>query len=347
VSRNSRNTGSSKRGPVTAKDVARQIGVSQSAVSRAFTKDASISAKMRARVLRAADRLGYKPNAMARTLITRRSGIVGIVMGDMTNPFYPEVLELLSKRLRQGDLQTLLFNVPQGREVDDELPLLLQYQVDAVIITSATISSRMARICAARGISVVLFNRYVPGSDVHGVSCDNYEGGRLVARYLVDRGHKRLVYVAGKRDTSTTMDRERGFSDQLAEYGLSLWGREEAVEYSHAEGRVAALRLLKGRELPDAIFFANDIMAIGGLDAIRSELKLRVPEDLSVIGFDDIEMSGWPSHSLTTVRQPVAEMIEKAVTLLDSSTAGKLPQARIHLIAGSLVERGSCKDHRG
>ena len=107
------------------------------------------------------------------------------------------------------------------------------------------------------------------------------------------------------------------------------------------------MRLLKGRELPDAVFFANDIMAIGGLDAIRSELKLRVPEDLSVIGFDDIEMSGWPSHSLTTVRQPVAEMIEKAVTLLDSSTAGKLPQARIHLIAGSLVERGSCKDHRG
>jgi len=294
----------------------------------------------------AAERLGYKPNAMARTLITRRSGIVGIVMGDLTNPFYPEVLEVLSKRLQQNNLQTLLFNVPPGQEVDDELPLLLQYQVDAVVITSATISSAMAKSCAARGIPVLLFNRYVPGSGVHAVSCDNYEGGRMVARYLVERGHRRLVYVAGKKDTSTTMDRERGFNEQLAELGLAPWGREEATDYTHQQGREAALRLLRGKRRPDAIFFANDIMAIGGLDAMRGELGLRVPEDVSVVGFDDIQMAGWPSHSLTTVRQPIGAMVEKTAQLLDLSAAGKLPKPRSHLIPGQLIERSSCQNRR-
>jgi DNA-binding LacI/PurR family transcriptional regulator len=331
---------------VTAKEVARELGVSQSMVSRAFTKEASISADMRLKVMEAAERLGYKPNAMARTLITRRSGIVGIVMGDLTNPFYPEVLEVLSKRLQQSNLQTLLFNVPAGQEVDDELPLLLQYQVDAVVITSATISSAMAKSCAARGIPVLLFNRYVPGAGVHAVSCDNYEGGRTVTRYLVERGHRKLVYVAGKKDTSTTMDRERGVNDCLAKLGMKLWGRDEAAEYTHEQGREAALRLLRGKRRPDAIFFANDIMAIGGLDAIRGELGLRVPEDVSVVGFDDIQMAGWPSHSLTTVRQPIAAMVEKTAELLDLSAAGKLPRPRSHLIPGQLIERSSCQDRR-
>jgi DNA-binding LacI/PurR family transcriptional regulator len=331
---------------VTAKEVARELGVSQSMVSRAFTKEASISADMRLKVMAAAERLGYKPNAMARTLITRRSGFVGIVMGDLTNPFYPEVLEVLSKRLQQNNLQTLLFNVPAGQEVYDELPLLLQYQVDAVVITSATISSAMARSCAARGIPVLLFNRNVPGAGVHAVSCDNYEGGRTVTRYLVERGHRKLVYVAGKKDTSTTMDRERGVNDSLAELGMKLWSRDEAAEYTHEQGREAALRLLRGKRRPDAIFFANDIMAIGGLDAIRGELGLRVPEDVSVVGFDDIQMAGWPSHSLTTVRQPIAAMVEKTAELLDLSAAGKLPRPRSHLIPGQLIERSSCQDRR-
>lgn len=335
-----------RTGPVTAKEVARELGVSQSMVSRAFTKEASISADMRLKVMEAAERLGYKPNAMARTLITRRSGIVGIVMGDLTNPFYPEVLEVLSKRLQQSNLQTLLFNVPAGQEVDDELPLLLQYQVDAVVITSATISSAMAKSCAARGIPVLLFNRYVPGAGVHAVSCDNYEGGRTVTRYLVERGHRKLVYVAGKKDTSTTMDRERGVNDCLAGLGMTLWGRDEAAEYTHEQGREAALRLLRGKRRPDAIFFANDIMAIGGLDAIRGELGLRVPEDVSVVGFDDIQMAGWPSHSLTTVRQPIAAMVEKTAELLDLSATGKLPRPRSHLIPGQLIERSSCQDRR-
>lgn len=333
-------------GIVTAKEVAKVIGVSQSTVSRAFTENASISPRMRAQVMAAAERLGYTPNVIARSLITRRTNIVGIVMADLTNPFYPEVLEQLAKKLQQTGRQTLLFNVPPGKEVDDELPLVLQYQVDAVVITSANVSSAMARACSERGTMVVLLNRYVPGAPVHAISCDNYAGGRAVAEFLVKQGHVRPAYVAGKPDTTTNLDRERGFVEGLAALGVPLWARDGGEDYTYETGAEAALRLVDGRRLPDAIFFANDIMALGGLDAIRDKTKLRIPEDLSIVGFDDIQMAAWPSYGLTTVRQPIAAMVEKTAELLRLSVSGRLPKPRPHFIAGSLIERTSTTRRR-
>ena len=133
---------------------------------------------MRARVLEAAEALGYQPNVIARTLSTRRSNIVGIVMATLTNPFYPEMLEQLTKALQQIGLQTLLFHVPPGEEVDSELPLLLQYQVDAVVIASATISSEMARVWTDTGRPAVLVNRTVPDVGLTTISCDNEAAAR-------------------------------------------------------------------------------------------------------------------------------------------------------------------------
>jgi len=330
----------------TAKHIAAELGVSQSTISRAFTKDASISAEMRAKVMEAAGKAGYTPNAIARSLITRRSGIVGIVMADLTNPFYPEVLEALTNRLQRDDLHTLLFNVPEGHEVDEALPLVLQYQVDAVVITSATLSSRMAKTCAARGTPVVLLNRHVPGSGVHAVACDNYLAGRTVARFLAERGHKRMAYVAGKSDTATNIDREKGFVDQLAELGMSLWGRAGDEDYTHDAGYRAALQLLGREQKPDAIFFANDILAIGGIDAIRGVAGLSIPRDISVVGFDNIRMAEWPSYNLTTVRQPIAEMAERTGDILAKFYGGKPSKPKVHLIHGDLIERGSTVDRR-
>jgi DNA-binding LacI/PurR family transcriptional regulator len=335
-----------RSGLPTAKEVAAALGVSQSTISRAFTKDASISEKMQAKVMAAAAKAGYQPNAIARSLITRRSGIVGIVMGDLTNPFYPEVLEALTQRLQRDGLHTLLFNVPEGHEIDEALPLVLQYQVDAVVITSATLSSDMAKSCAAHGTPVVLLNRNVPGSGVHAVSCDNYQGGRAVARFLVERGHRRLAYAAGKPNTATNLDRERGFTDQLADFGMALWGRAGDEDYTHDAGARAALRLLQGDERPDAIFFANDIMAIGGIDAIRGETGFSIPRDLSIVGFDDIRMAAWPSYNLTTVRQPISEMVARAGTILAEYQGGKSKKPEVHLLHGELVERGSTADRR-
>jgi DNA-binding LacI/PurR family transcriptional regulator len=331
--------------PVTARAVAQALGISQSSVSRAFTRDASISPAMRARIVQAADQLGYKPNAIARSLITRRTNIVGIVMANLTNPFYPEVLEQLTIRLQAGGRQTLLFNVPPGKDVDDELPLLLQYQVDAVIITSATVSSAMARTCAERGTPVVLFNRYVPGAAVAAIACDNVEGGRAAAEHLIRQGHARPAFVAGRTDTTTNLDRERGFVERLKELGVALHARDGGGEYTYESGFASALRLIRLPEPPDAIFFANDILAIGGIDALR-EAGVRVPDDVSIIGFDNIPVAGWAPYSLTTMRQPIREMVELTAELLERAALGVLPDHAPRFVPAVLVERRSTSERR-
>ena len=325
--------------PVTARELARQLGVSQSTISRAYSRHASISPSMRARVLEAAGALRYRPNVIARSLTTRRSNIVGIVMATMTNPFYPEMLEQLAKALQQIGLQTLLFHVPPGQEVDSELPLLMQYQVEAVVIASATISSAMAREWTATGRPAVLINRTVPGALLTTVSCDNVAGAREIAGYLLGRGHRRLAYVSGKRDTSTNVERERGFRGRLYELGMELHACVAGEEYSYASGYRAALELARRR--PDAVFFANDIMAVGGMDAFRHECGMRVPEDVAVVGFDDIPMASWPSYRLTTVQQPLARMVEAAVQFLAETLGGRATEPRTHIIPGALIERAS------
>ncbi len=327
--------------PVTARELARQLGVSQSTISRAYSQHASIAPAMRARVLEAAETLRYQPNVIARSLTTRRSNIVGIVMATMTNPFYPEMLEQLTKALQQIGLQTLLFHVPPGQEVDSELPLLMQYQVEAVVIASATISSAMAREWTATGRPAVLINRTVPDAGVTTVSCDNELGARQIADYLLARGHRRLAYVSGKPDTSTNVERERGFRGRLQQQGVALHAQAAGTEYSYAAGYQAALELAPSR--PDAVFFANDIMAVGGMDAFRYERGLRVPDDVAIVGFDDIPMASWPSYQLTTVQQPLEQMVAATVSFLGETLVGPPRDPCMHIIPGTLIERASTR----
>ncbi len=325
---------------VSSIDVARRAGVSQSAVSRTFSQRGVVSAETRAKVLAAARDLGYTPNALARSLITNRTNIVGVVMADMTNPFYPTVLEELARQLGGVGLQVLLLAPPPERDSDDVLPLLLQYRVDAVIVASASISSAMVGTLAARGTPVVLFNRHVPGVAVSAVLCDNVEGGRLVANLLLDGGHRRVGFIAGKPDTSTSIDREKGFGDRLRERGVFAWGREQGV-YTYQSGYEAALQLLDRADRPSAIFCANDIMALGALDAARSIAGLRVPQDVSVIGFDDIPSAAWPAYRLTTIRQPVEQMVAATLGIVTGLLERGDAEPTVKLLPGSLIRRES------
>jgi DNA-binding LacI/PurR family transcriptional regulator len=323
--------------PVTSRDVARLLGVSQSMISRAFDPRASVSPANRARIVEAARALGYEPNVIARSLITQRSGIVAIVMGSMENPFYTGMLDQLAQALDEAGLRSLLFRVPPGQDVDDQLPALRRYNVDGLIVASASISSRIAAEWRSDQRPIVLINRAVPEALVATVSCDNYGGARQIADLLIDSGHRRLVYVAGPRDTSTNRNREDGFMERLMERGVGLSGRIDAGEYSFRAGSAAARAAAALR--PDGIFFANDILALGGLDTLRHELGLRVPEDVSVVGFDDVEMAAWPSYRLTTIRQPVAEMVACAVSAI-TAPDGMVP-ATSRSLTGLLIERGS------
>jgi DNA-binding LacI/PurR family transcriptional regulator len=324
---------------VTAQQLAKLLEVSQSTVSRAFTDSASIHPETRELVLKAADSLGYQPNIIARSLSTRRTNIVAVVMANLTDPFHPLVLDQLAQRIQANGRQLLLFLIPPGKSVDDVLPSLLQYKVDAILITSATVSSRMAAFCAAQGSPVVLFNRYVPGSKVAAVCCDNVAGGRAVADFLWSRGHVRPAFVAAESDVTTNRDRHQGFAARLQELGIAQPAYEAGGEFSYAAGYDAARRLARRRPRPDCIFFASDVMAIGGIEALRAA-GLRVPNDISVMGFDDVPIASWPPYELTTIRLPIAQMVGKTAEILGLDTTEiKKPARTIRLLEGLLIER--------
>ncbi len=327
---------------ITSIDVAELAGVSQPTVSRAFDPDSPVSSATRSRVLAAAAELGYTPNVIARSLKSRSTNIVGIIMANLTPSFfYPTVLEKFTQQLQELGKQVLLFGAPPDRSVDEILPQVLGYQVDSLIIASTTPGEAIIEECARIGTPVILFNRFAPQTQANVVCCDNEDGGRQVANALLDAGHQRIAYLAGTSNTATNLMREKGFVGQLQARGYSDYLREEG-SYAYENGRFAARRLLDRDDPPDAIFCAADVLALGVLDVARYELGIRVPEELSVIGFDDIPMASWPAYNLTTIRQPVDEMIDTAVQLISDRKSGA-PAGNTHLLPGELITRGSAR----
>lgn len=334
--------------PVTSVDVARLAGVSQSAVSRAFTPGASVSLRMRERVQEAATRLGYQPNAHARSLTTGRSRIVGLVLSSLDNLLYPAVTERLALRLQQDGYHLLMF-VSDQRDSDDLVRQILQYRVDGIVLGAATLSSGLAERCAQARIPVVLFNRVMATAGVvSSVRSDNAGGAAEIARFLVAGGHRRIAYIAGREDSSTNLERERGFTEGLAALGRQVHARA-CGHYGLEPARQAALTLFSGpaRGRPDAVFVAGDLMALSVMDTLRHDLGLRVPEDVSVVGFDGVPQAAWPSYRLTTFEQPVGPMVDLAVELLQRSLGEGVPaSARDAIVPGQLVLRTSARAPR-
>lgn len=326
---------------VTSLDVARLAQVSQSAVSRTFTPGASVSDATRTKVEEAARKLGYRPNAIARTLITRRSRIIGVVMSYLENQFYPVVLEKLSQRLQRDGYHVLLF-IADTRQTDAVLAEILQYQVDGMVMASTSMSSALALRCEEAGIPVVLFNRVSNSSEnTSSVTTDNYQGGLLVGQYLARTGHRRVAYVAGLEDTSTNQLREQGLRDGLAESGQKVFARAVGnYDFEDAKAAARSLFAVKAAQRPDAVFVANDHMAIAVMDTLRIELGLRVPQDVSVVGFDDVKQAAWGSYQLSSVVQDADAMIEATVGLLMEEMDGA-NQNRAVVLPTRLVLRAS------
>jgi DNA-binding LacI/PurR family transcriptional regulator len=345
---------STARTPVTSIDVARLAEVSQSAVSRSFTPGASVSEGTRAKVMDAARKLGYRPNAHARSLITKRSRIIGLVLSQMENLLYPVALDHLAKRLQRDGYHVLLF-VNDTPNSDELVNQILQYHVDGIVLAATTLSSGLAQRCADAAIPVVLFNRVMASGSAGAVSSvrsDNVAGGRAVARHFADTGHQRVAYIAGNEESSTNLERERGFREGLAERGLRIWARSVG-NYDFEQARSAARELFHaGRErpdnlpdnVPDAVFVASDHMAFAVMDTLRFELKLRVPQDVSVVGFDNVPQADWGSYRLTTVEQQVGPMVEATVGLLQRYLRDDRPaQSENVIVPVQLVIRESVR----
>jgi DNA-binding LacI/PurR family transcriptional regulator len=330
-----------KKAKVTSGDVARLAEVSQSAVSRSFTVDASVSADTRAKVLKAARKLGYRPNVIARAMISGRSRLIAVLVAYLDNQFYPIVIEQLSRALQERGFHVLLFMTDTGNQ-DEVVQQMMGYQVEGIVMASADLSSTLARECAQTGIPVVLFNRYVPSSPASSVTSDNIEGGRLLAQFLVKGGHKRIAFIAGSEDSSTNRDREAGFYRGLAESGQTVWARTVG-NYSFEGAAAAARQLFAEKIKPDAIFVANDHMAFSVMDVLRNELKLRIPQDISVVGYDDVPEASWGGYSLTTVRQPSALMIEATIKILMEQIQRESVSRRAAVLPAELIIRQSAR----
>lgn len=310
---------------VTSFDVAALAGVSQSAVSRAFTPGTRISEATRKKVLEAAHKLKYVPNSIASSLTTNRSNIVALILGSLENPFYVQVFQEFSQRLQERGLQTLTFNDGGNGDTDEAIRRVLRYQIDAVVFTSAQLSTRMISLCQDRGIPVALFNRYLPMSDVPGVRCDNQTGGRLLAEEFLAAGARSFLLITGDPRGTTSQDRVRGFTERLLEAGIRRSDIRSLPGLSSYAGGAAAIRTLaeKGDPMPDAVFGINDIMAMGAIDALRFDLGKRIPDDVMVAGFDGIPEAGRLNYRLTTARQPLEAMVNQTLRLLGLAEADR------------------------
>lgn len=332
---------------ITSADVARRAGVSQSAVSRVFTPGASASKQTAEKVRRVAVELGYRPNALARSLITGRSRIIGLVVAYLENHFYPDAVERLSVALQENGYHVLVFMAaPTVGDVDGVMQEIIDYQVDGLVLASVSMSSRLAHQCQAFGIPVVLFNRDQNDPRLSSVTTDNVAGGRALAHHLVTLEHRRIGYLAGYEGASTQRDREAGFREGLAAAGLDLFAREVGG-FEHPATREATRRMFDRSDPPDAVFACNDHMAFATMDVLRFELGLRVPEDVSVVGFDDVPLAAWPAYDLTTFRQRVNRMVAETVATLIGQIEGNETQPRRLRIDGMLIVRKSTRRVEG
>jgi DNA-binding LacI/PurR family transcriptional regulator len=329
---------------VTSYDVAILAGVSQSAVSRCFKPGASVSKTTYARVMKAAQDLDYIPNAAARSLITRRSNMVAVILSNLVTLHYPEILSELSRQFNLRGMHVLLFQLPREGDVDQTLAEVWQHQVDGVIV-AARLSNEQVAEFERRGVPFVLFNRNLRDKTVNAIVCDQVEGARAMVSRLAAAGHQRFALIDGPLDSVIAQDRKRGVADRLAELGLAA-PLVVSGGYDYASGGRGLREIIERLgQLPDAVLCGNDLTALGCLDTARHALGLDVPGQLSITGFDGIASSTWLSYNLTTLRQPVQNMAMAAADMLTGlvNNANTCPERRVFsatLVEGSTARLG-------
>ena len=328
--------------PVTLKDVAEKAGVSRSAVSRTFTDGASVSDKMRRKVEAAADALGYAPNALASGLTTGRTRLVGLVSNNFHNPIFLEVFDLFTRGLQDRGLRPLLVNLSDETDPALSVRMLRQYSVDGVVVASSTLTPAFSQAFGDAGIPVVhSFGRHTSTPEVHVVGIDNVESGRIAAETLKKRGYKKIAFLGGPETATSTQDRLNGFKTEIDKHADMKLSYSFAEQYSFNAGRTEMLRLLKGKRA-EAYFCGDDVLSIGALSAIKDS-GLGVPEDIGIVGLNDMEMASWENISLTTIRQPIQQIITASIELIVAmlDEPDRFPEAR--LFPCQLVERNTLR----
>lgn len=327
---------------VTSYDVANAAGVSQSAVSRCFKPGASVSKATYARVMQAALDLDYIPNAAARSLNTRRSNLVALVVSDQFSLHYPDLLAELSRHFSLRGMRLLLFAMSSDCSVADLLADIWQHQVDGAVIAAPLEEHEVAEF-ERRQLPVVLFNRSVRDRQVNAIVCDQVGAARIMVARLAAAGHRRFAMIDGPDGSSAAVARRRGVTERLAELGLAA-PFTVSGEHDYASG-ARGLREIMARmpQPPDAIICSNDIMAMGCLDTARLEFGLQVPAQLSITGFDGIASASWLSYQLTTLRQPVRQMAQATADMLVGLIASGAGGVERRVFSAALIEGATAR----
>lgn len=326
---------------LTVAAISELAGVSKSTVSRALNNNSRISEKTRDRIWKIANEFRYAPNAIAKSLATQRSHIIGFIGSVEPNYWYQEKIQVLVSASAAVGMQTMMFQVPGDTDIAGIVPDMVRYRLaGCIVIPTVSVSRRNLDALAHYNIPVVLLNRRMRGANAFSVSCDQVAGGRAIAQFLVAGGHQRIGIVAGPH-TPTAIGRESGFIAGLTEAGLRLFCRVEG-RFTFAGAYAATREMMVSNARPDAIFAANDLMAFGVLDALRT-MKIDVPGDVSVVGFDNADIAAWPSYRLTTVAQPIERMFCSATELITRLSNDEAASTKSILMNGELVIRQSAR----
>ncbi|WP_138465936.1 LacI family DNA-binding transcriptional regulator [Poseidonocella sp. HB161398] len=326
---------------VTADDVAAEAGVSRWTVNRAFKKDASISARSREKVMQAAERLGYVPDLRAASLASDRSNLVALLVDDFANPHKLVMMERLTRVMRREGWDTLLVNTLDKADAGPALINASQRRVDAVILIGLQFDDEVLAAAqhARRFPKLLIFARSSANPDTISIAVDDVSAMKEIAAYVDARGYRRPMFVAGPRTSSAHLLRKETFRD----YWIERHGRRpdcvnvDAYDPALSGAAVEAALAGRGADLPDVLVCENDALAIGAIDILRHRLGLRVPEDIAVTGFDDIPQADSLNYQLTTYRQPLTEMAEYLVEVLNSSETRDFSR----IFEGRLIERAS------
>lgn len=327
----------------TLGDVARRANVSTSAVSRAFTPGASVSKATRQRIMKAAKEVGFQPNVLARSLTTGRTRMIALVTNAFANPFINSVIDVFTDELQDRQLVPVILNLKGDFDWNHAVNLILQYQVDGVIVASSTVDTAFLEMVHAANVHLIqAFGRYTGDRSIDSVFVDNTGGGRRAAQELLARGYRAPGFIGVAPGVSTSQDRLAGFSEGLAQAGITP-RVIRAAGYSHDAGLARVVDLFEAHPELDSVFCADDLLGLGALDGLRHRLGRQVPE-VGVIGFNDIQAAGWPSHPLATFRADASQVVLNAIDLLTDRIERGRTTGEQRIVSCQFTERGSIRE---
>ncbi len=329
---------------ITIKDVAKAAGVHSSTVSRVISGKSYISQKTTQRVISVIEKLDYTPNALARSLKTKKIQTLAMLIPDIANPFFAGLARGVEDTANEYGYNVILCNTDDCLEKEaNYLRLLVEKCVDGVILATAKIRDKSIIELERINCPYILLSRNIQGGQENSISVDDITGGYLATEYLISLGHCKIAHISGPYNTTAALDRIKGYKKALQDYGIPLQRNYLGEGDFRIKGGYQVMKqFLQLAVSPTAIFTANDLLAVGAIEAIR-EVGCDVPHDFSIVGFDDIKLASYLSPPLTTIRQPMVEMGSLAIIKLLERIEHKVSHPNI-LIKPVLIERKSCRE---